>query len=201
VHGPIDDDLYPYYHELGDEVGLLAISDRQHELAPDLNSIGRVHNARRIDEWSFPAGKGDYAPFPWPVRRRRQVRFDRVLLNGPGWHGLTKSRSIWAGPYSAWAPRFSSGDSLSSTPSFTRWRAEHDALEGVGELTPTPENIRPRIESIKSFSLELNRDVAAVVKAGQKAPSSLQTWLNEVDPEGHLAGGTGATNTDPRPLC
>jgi len=74
-------------------------------------------------------------------------------------------------------------------------------LEGVGELTPTPENIRPRIDSIKSFSLELNRDVAAVVKAGQKAPSSLQTWLNEVDPEGHLAGGTGATNTDPRPLC
>jgi hypothetical protein len=61
-------------------------------------------------------------------------------------------------------------------------------LEGVGELTPTPENIRPRIDSIKSFSLELNRDVAAVVRAGQKAPSSLQTWLNEVDPEGHLAG-------------
>jgi hypothetical protein len=69
VHGPIDDDLYPYYRELGDEVGLLAISDRQHELAPDLNSIGRVHNARRIDEWSLHAGKGDYALFPWPVRR------------------------------------------------------------------------------------------------------------------------------------
>jgi hypothetical protein len=33
VRGPIDDDLYPYYHELGDEVGLLAIGDRQHELA------------------------------------------------------------------------------------------------------------------------------------------------------------------------
>ena len=40
VHGPIDDDLYPYYRELGDEVGLIAISDRQRELAPDLNGLG-----------------------------------------------------------------------------------------------------------------------------------------------------------------
>ena len=63
MHGPIDDDLYPYYHELGDEVALLAISDRQHDLAPDLNSIGRVHNALRIDEWSLHAGTGDYALF------------------------------------------------------------------------------------------------------------------------------------------
>jgi hypothetical protein len=53
VHGPIDNDLYRYYHELGDEVGLVAISDRQRELAPNLNWIGRVHNALRIDEWSL----------------------------------------------------------------------------------------------------------------------------------------------------
>ena len=63
VHGPIDDDLYPYYRELGDEVGLIAISDRQRELAPDLNWVGRVHNALRIDEWPFRADKGDYALF------------------------------------------------------------------------------------------------------------------------------------------
>ena len=63
VHGPIDDDLYPYYRVLGDEVGLIAISDRQRELAPDLNWVDRVHNALRIDEWPFRADKGDYALF------------------------------------------------------------------------------------------------------------------------------------------
>lgn len=63
VHGPIDDDLYPYYRELGPDVGLIAISDRQRELAPDLNWVGRVHNALRIDEWPFRADKGDYALF------------------------------------------------------------------------------------------------------------------------------------------
>ena len=63
VHGPIDDDLYPYYRELGDEVGLIAISDRQRELAPDLNWVGRVHNALRVLDWPFRADKQDYALF------------------------------------------------------------------------------------------------------------------------------------------
>jgi glycosyltransferase involved in cell wall biosynthesis len=63
VHGPIDDDLYPYYRELGDDIGLIAISDRQRELAPDLNWVGRVHNALRIDDWPFSAEKKDYALF------------------------------------------------------------------------------------------------------------------------------------------
>jgi glycosyltransferase involved in cell wall biosynthesis len=63
VHGPIDDDLYPYYRELGRDVDLVAISDRQQQLAPDLNWIGRVHNALRIDDWPFSADKGDYGLF------------------------------------------------------------------------------------------------------------------------------------------
>ncbi|BCQ07693.1 glycosyltransferase family 4 protein [Mycobacterium heckeshornense] len=63
VHGPIDEDLYPYYRELGDDVGLVAISDRQRQLAPDLNWVGRVHNALRIKDWPFQARKGDYALF------------------------------------------------------------------------------------------------------------------------------------------
>jgi glycosyltransferase involved in cell wall biosynthesis len=63
VHGPIDEDLHPYYRELGDEVGLIAISDRQRELAPELNWVGRVYNALCIDEWPFRADKGDYALF------------------------------------------------------------------------------------------------------------------------------------------
>ena len=63
VHGPIDEDLYPYYRELGDDVALVAISDRQREQAPDLNWVGRVHNALRVEDWPFQADKGDYALF------------------------------------------------------------------------------------------------------------------------------------------
>ncbi|MDI3315293.1 MAG: glycosyltransferase family 4 protein [Mycobacterium sp.] len=63
VHGPIDDDLYPYYRHLGDDVALVAISDRQRELAPDLNWVGRVHNALRVEHWPFRADKDDYALF------------------------------------------------------------------------------------------------------------------------------------------
>lgn len=63
VHGPIDEDLYPYYRELGDDIGLIAISDRQRELAPDLNWVGRVYNALRIDDWPFNTAKKDYALF------------------------------------------------------------------------------------------------------------------------------------------
>ena len=63
VHGPIDDDLYPYYRELGDEVGLIAISDRQRALAPELNWVGSVHNGLRVEDWPFRADKQDYALF------------------------------------------------------------------------------------------------------------------------------------------
>ncbi|MFG1795543.1 glycosyltransferase family 4 protein [Nocardia sp. NPDC049149] len=63
VHGPVEDDSYEYYRELGDEVALVAISDRQQELAPDLNWAGRVHNALRTEEWPFRTDKDDYALF------------------------------------------------------------------------------------------------------------------------------------------
>ncbi|WP_082753745.1 glycosyltransferase family 4 protein [Mycobacterium sp. NAZ190054] len=63
VHGPIDDDLLPYYRALGGDAGLIAISDRQRQLAPDLNWVGRVHNALRIEDWPFQAEKQDYALF------------------------------------------------------------------------------------------------------------------------------------------
>ncbi|MGE0218884.1 glycosyltransferase family 4 protein [Mycolicibacterium sp.] len=63
VHGPLDEDLLPYYQALGADAGLIAISDRQRELAPDLNWVGRVHNALRIDDWPFQREKQDYALF------------------------------------------------------------------------------------------------------------------------------------------
>ncbi|WP_051161021.1 glycosyltransferase family 4 protein [Nocardia transvalensis] len=63
VHGPVDGEPYTYYRELGPDVSLVAISDRQRELAPDLNWAGRVHNAVRIGDWPFRARKNDYALF------------------------------------------------------------------------------------------------------------------------------------------
>ncbi|MGQ4597471.1 glycosyltransferase [Nocardia sp. R6R-6] len=63
VHGPVEDDIYRYYHDLGDEVALVAISDRQRELAAGLNWSGRVHNALNVDDWPFRVEKDDYALF------------------------------------------------------------------------------------------------------------------------------------------
>ncbi|MGW4249312.1 glycosyltransferase family 4 protein [Nocardia sp. NPDC004722] len=63
VHGPVYGDPYLYYRELGTEAQLVAISDRQRELAPDLNWVGRVHNALRVEDWPFRVDKQDYALF------------------------------------------------------------------------------------------------------------------------------------------
>ncbi|PXX64100.1 glycosyltransferase involved in cell wall biosynthesis [Nocardia tenerifensis] len=63
VHGPVQGECHEYYREMGDEVSLVAISDRQRELAPDLNWAGRVHNALHPEEWPFRADKDDYALF------------------------------------------------------------------------------------------------------------------------------------------
>ncbi|WP_420832110.1 glycosyltransferase family 4 protein [Nocardia huaxiensis] len=63
VHGPVDAQMHEYYRSFDRSVRLVAISDRQRELAPDLNWIGRVHNAIRPDEWPFRTEKLDYALF------------------------------------------------------------------------------------------------------------------------------------------
>ena len=63
VHGPVDEDAERYYRDLADDVGLVGISNRQRELVPDLNWLGVVHNALRLDTWPFSATKGDHALF------------------------------------------------------------------------------------------------------------------------------------------
>ncbi|MFJ4654956.1 glycosyltransferase family 4 protein [Nocardia sp. NPDC088792] len=63
VHGPVDAEMDNYYRSLDRSVQLVAISDRQRRLAPDLNWIGRVHNAIRPEEWPFRTEKLDYALF------------------------------------------------------------------------------------------------------------------------------------------
>jgi glycosyltransferase involved in cell wall biosynthesis len=63
VHGPVDADLHGYYRDLGDDVKLVAISERQRVLAPGLNWVGAVHNAIRLDDWPFLSSKDNYALF------------------------------------------------------------------------------------------------------------------------------------------
>ncbi|WP_245900507.1 glycosyltransferase family 4 protein [Prauserella shujinwangii] len=63
VHGPVDADLESYYRELGTDVHLVAISDRQRALAPGLNWTQTVHNALRLADWPFQERKDDYALF------------------------------------------------------------------------------------------------------------------------------------------
>ncbi|HZM76883.1 MAG TPA: glycosyltransferase family 4 protein [Candidatus Limnocylindrales bacterium] len=63
MHGPVDHDLYRYYGTLGEDISLVAISQRQRELAPDLNWVAMVHNALRVDSWPFSRDKSDYALF------------------------------------------------------------------------------------------------------------------------------------------
>jgi glycosyltransferase involved in cell wall biosynthesis len=63
VHGPVQGDPYRYYAELGTDVYLVAISQRQRTLAPELNWVGTVYNALRLDTWPFRTDKEDFALF------------------------------------------------------------------------------------------------------------------------------------------
>jgi glycosyltransferase involved in cell wall biosynthesis len=63
AHGPVNGDLRQLYRALGDNVHLVAISERQRELAGELNWVGMVHNAVRADTFPYRTDKGDYALF------------------------------------------------------------------------------------------------------------------------------------------
>jgi len=52
MHGPVTGENGDYYARLGRSVDIVAISDAQRRLNPDLNWVGTVHNA--IDVSSFP---------------------------------------------------------------------------------------------------------------------------------------------------
>lgn len=100
AHWSVDGDLYDYYRELGSDVHLVAISDRQRALAPDLNWLGRVYNALRIDEWPFEPEKQDYALF---LGRFTPVKGPHLALHAahrslhphlPRWHRILAVRTV-----------------------------------------------------------------------------------------------------------
>jgi len=63
MHGPVDDDLHQLYDTLGTDIHLVAISERQRQLAPDLPWAGMVHNAVRVETFPYRTAKGEYALF------------------------------------------------------------------------------------------------------------------------------------------
>jgi glycosyltransferase involved in cell wall biosynthesis len=63
AHGPVTGDLRHLFRTLHDHISLVAISDRQRELAPELPWVATVHNGLSVREWPYQANKEDYALF------------------------------------------------------------------------------------------------------------------------------------------
>ena len=66
VHGEADSEMGDLYADLGDSVGLIAISDLQRRHRPDLNWVGTVPNA--VDPADFAAEHRPDGPVLWLAR-------------------------------------------------------------------------------------------------------------------------------------
>ncbi|WP_158675615.1 MFS transporter [Nocardia stercoris] len=60
VHNLVDPHRSNYYRDLGADLHLVAISDRQRALNPDLDWAGRVYNGLRVEDWPFRTEKERY---------------------------------------------------------------------------------------------------------------------------------------------
>ncbi len=63
VHATIDAYMHRYYSALDQDLGLIAISNRQRMVAPDLNWVATVHHGLRVADWPFRSTKEDFALF------------------------------------------------------------------------------------------------------------------------------------------
>jgi glycosyltransferase involved in cell wall biosynthesis len=63
AHGPVTGEPGEYLRRLGRTIELVAISDAQRRLNPELNWVGRVHNAIDVRSYPFREVKGDYVLF------------------------------------------------------------------------------------------------------------------------------------------
>lgn len=59
-HGASAGELGEFYRALGEHIGLVAVSDAQRALAPDLNWIATVHNALDVTSFPFSERKEDW---------------------------------------------------------------------------------------------------------------------------------------------
>lgn len=62
---------------------------------------------------------------------------------------------------------------------FNNFAGFQKSLKGVGDIEPTPENMRAKVAAVVSHTRGLNDDVFKLVKAGQKHLSPVQTWRNK----------------------
>jgi glycosyltransferase involved in cell wall biosynthesis len=63
AHGPVGGEVGLYYRNLGRTVSLVAISNAQQRLAPDLNWSATVHNAVDVAAFPFREDKDDFVLF------------------------------------------------------------------------------------------------------------------------------------------
>jgi glycosyltransferase involved in cell wall biosynthesis len=63
THGPVEDELRVLYGSFGDGTSLVAISEFQRELAPELPWIATVHNGIPVDEYPMGVDKEDFCLF------------------------------------------------------------------------------------------------------------------------------------------
>jgi glycosyltransferase involved in cell wall biosynthesis len=63
THGPCFGEMASYYRHLHTDVSLVAISEAQRRLAPDLNWAGQVYNAISVAAYPFNPYKEDYVLF------------------------------------------------------------------------------------------------------------------------------------------
>jgi glycosyltransferase involved in cell wall biosynthesis len=60
VHGPVRGELGDFYASLGDSVRLVAISDSQRRLRPNLAWAGTVHNSLQVEQFPYQVHKQEY---------------------------------------------------------------------------------------------------------------------------------------------
>jgi glycosyltransferase involved in cell wall biosynthesis len=63
AHGPLDGELGPLYHRLGDGVQLIAVSNAQARSAPAVKVTKVIHHGVDIDYFPNGKGEGDYCLF------------------------------------------------------------------------------------------------------------------------------------------
>ena len=63
AHGPADGEVGDYYRLLAFPVSMVAISDAQQRLLPEVRWVRTVHNAIDVDEYPYSGDKEDFALF------------------------------------------------------------------------------------------------------------------------------------------
>jgi glycosyltransferase involved in cell wall biosynthesis len=92
AHGSVDGELADYYRVLPQHVSLVAISDAQRRIAPDLRWIGTVHNAIKVAEYPFQVEKDDYVLFLGRMGPEKGAHLAIDAAREAGWHAIVAGK-------------------------------------------------------------------------------------------------------------